>query len=276
MLGRKLDQNFISLKKRIGILLSFLILIGIIIYYFSSSRFRFSTPFKTLTQRAESLIPLSPAPQNKAILGLPHCEVKPFELIAPDTPQRKGFVIRAIQDPQYEGSFPEDHFLLEIFPSGTAQKPQIIHRFLSSYMEFDLRLVDLTGDGVEEVILISGEGRGTEVRKETLTVFQLQKVKLIPLLQTPFSGFYGINHWESVLSFPKNNRTGQTHLALTLNYDLSEMGVLDDPDLIPKEQYREYKWDSSMRRMVICARKLRSVGAERKWAEARRESLLRD
>jgi hypothetical protein len=176
---------------------------------------------------------------------------KPFELSFAETPQRKSFIVRVDHDSNYHGAFPEDQFVLQIYSPSATTKPILIHRFTSSYMEFDLKAEDLTGDGIEELILIQGVGRGSNVRSEKLIVFQWKGSNLIQILSMPFSGFCGVNHWTYSLTFPKEKKNGKSHLEVNMS-KVPLVGGLCSADQLPKYSYQEYCWSDKKKLMSPC------------------------
>jgi len=58
----------------------------------------------------------------------------------------------------------------------TSERPSVNvqHDFVSTYDRYRVDVIDLTGDGIEEIVLVSGFGRGTSVRKEYLEVFRVR------------------------------------------------------------------------------------------------------
>jgi len=92
----------------------------------------------------------------------------------PATNKHDGFVIDIWKNGAYsEDAFPEDYFVLHMYSLDKEGRRNVdlgSIDFSSSYGEFKLQLFDLTGDGIEEFILIRGEGRGTSARKEYLEI----------------------------------------------------------------------------------------------------------
>ena len=183
-------------------------------------------------------------------LGIPaRPPEKPFELSFAETAKRKSFIVRIDHDSNYHGAFPEDQFVLQIFSPATKTRPLISYQFTSSYMEFDLKAEDLTGDGIEELILIQGFGRGSNVRSEKLNVFRWNGGILQSILRVPFSGFCGVNAWTYSLNFPKEKQNGKTHLVIKLS-QIPEAGGLCGSDLLPKYAYKEFCWDENKKLMT--------------------------
>jgi hypothetical protein len=178
----------------------------------------------------------------------PRSPEKQFELSFAETLKRKSFIVRVVHDPNYHGAFPEDQFVLLIYSPSTKTTPILSHRFNSSYMEFDLKAEDLTGDGIEELILLQGIGRGSNVRSEKLTVFQWNESNLHQILSVPFSGFCGVNPWAYSLTFPKEKQDEKSHLAIKLS-EIPVVGGLCSSDQLPKYAYKEYCWSETKKLM---------------------------
>jgi hypothetical protein len=172
-----------------------------------------------------------------------------FEMNLPDNPSRKGFVVRVDRDRQYQGPFPEDHLVLSVHPPRTELKPVVEYGFASSYT-FDLKMMDVTGDGVEEIVLITGSGRGTSVRKETLAVLQWRASNISTLLSVPLSGFCGLNReWRYRLTFPQNQQNEPMHIALSLELP-NDMDLVCDLEMLPSFSVIEYQWSIHDKRMI--------------------------
>jgi len=170
-----------------------------------------------------------------------------FEMKFTDNPARKGFSIKVQTDSTYKGTFPEDHFVLSIHRPPDMPKSVLDYRFASSYMDYQIKTVDLTGDGIEEIIMITGFGRGTMVRKETLKVFQWNQTHLSKLLSVPFSD----PCWTYKLEIIPKEQNKLAHIALRLDHTISD-GAFCDSSMILRHSYLEYNWNQSKRRIPLC------------------------
>jgi hypothetical protein len=181
-------------------------------------------------------------------LGLaPQAPSPVFEIKFMDNPARKGFSIKVQTDSTYKGAFPEDHFVLSIHRPPDRPKSVLDQRFVSSYMDYQAKAVDLTGDGVEEIIMITGTGRGTMVRRETLRGLQWNQAHLSTLLSVPFSD----PCWNYKLEIVPKVQNKLAHVALRLDATTT-VGAFCDSSMIPRHSYLEYKWNRTKRRMILC------------------------
>lgn len=127
--------------------------------------------------------------------------------------------IKVVLDPKHKSeAFPEDWLLfIATDASGKILARKAIH---SSYQQFRVDAVDLDGDGDCEFIFTTGEGRGTSVRKEFLSIERLRGGKLRPVLSLPFSDYYssGKRWWYSA-EFRDSDGNGTVDVVLMLNAD---------------------------------------------------------
>lgn len=164
---------------------------------------------------------------------------------------RPGFAVRIVQDPDPKktDSWPEDSFVLEILASRTASRPLARMKFYSTYGFFDLSLVDLTGDGVEELLLVTGVGRGTNVREETLTVWKRDGKVFKSLLEKKVSAPCGVYcAWEYERQIVVVSQNANPHLRLIRRIT----GTVQSGDHaeIPKDEIIEYMYDVSSGKMI--------------------------
>lgn len=123
-------------------------------------------------------------------------------------------------------------------------------RFDSSYGSFDAGFVDLTGDAVEELLLISGKGHGTGVRSELLTIYQLKKTRLEKIIEIPVSNYFGPGVlWWYRISLIDDNHNKARYFTLELEHS-SYKDKIASPELIPKINKIEYKWSSSENKFI--------------------------
>lgn len=85
-------------------------------------------------------------------------------------------------DPRYCEYFPHDCFAIKI----AAKR---YYRFIAAYESFLLYGMDVTGDGIDELLLEYGEGRGTSVHTKHLTVLQLTNEGAERLLSVQLTGY---------------------------------------------------------------------------------------
>jgi hypothetical protein len=173
----------------------------------------------------------------------------PSRVAYPKTPQRPGFVIDISQAPNENKPWPEDYLVMDILPSGRSMEALASMKFHSSYGYFDLSLVDVTGDGIEEFFLVSGEGRGTNARSETLTVWQRDGRAFKSILSVPVSGPCGVSCvWEYERHFEDINGDGIPDLRLIRKTAGSVQE--EDRKLIPQDTEKDYVWSATQGRMI--------------------------
>jgi hypothetical protein len=123
--------------------------------------------------------------------------------------------------------------------------------FRSSYGYFDLRIVDLTGDGIEEFVLITGEGHGAQAREETLEVWRRSEKSLASILSVPVSGYWGVGRtWWYAPQFVDRNRDGIIDLELVLGIDPTSAPG-EDVSGIPEEAFPLYVYDRKTGKMKL-------------------------
>ena len=169
----------------------------------------------------------------------------------PDTPQRKGFVLDVHHDDECKEYFKDDCFELTL-SRGKGSTEQVLgtKKFESSYGYFDLRFSDLTGDGIEELVLVTGKGHGTQARINTLEVWRLTNGSFETILSVPASGNWGIGrHWWYETEFADVDGNRIPDLRLVLKVDPVPEAD-DDTSGIPTAKVLEYTFDSKARAMV--------------------------
>jgi len=168
----------------------------------------------------------------------------------PKTNERSGYTLSMTEDTEGSCRWEGDCLLLTLKKEGSA-KSLIKKRIESSYGSFRLYLADLTGDGVEEILLITGEGRGTSARKEKLTVYRRVGDSLKEITTMPISDYFGSGkRWWYELQFEKDHQIGAVIFDLILKHDSWRKDEsLVSPDLIPKETAIAYRWNAS--KMVL-------------------------
>lgn len=155
------------------------------------------------------------------------------ETIYPATSHREAFRLRVRPDESAADLWLEDGFSLEVWSDTEPPELQAALPFSSSYGYYSLWLADLTGDGPEEFILVTGKGRGTSARGETLTVYSRTGGTFTALTALPFSDFFGSGaRWYYEPTFV---RAGGRHiLELRLGWDDYSDGRAANPELIPE------------------------------------------
>ena len=125
---------------------------------------------------------------------------------------------------KYGNGWPEDYILLN-FDFADADEPDCALHFHSSYGGFEMDLVDLDGDGSEEVVLVKGEGRGTSARSESLNVYRLNGGIMALVVSTPLSGYAGSGHWwQYDCQYHDTDGNGTCDILLQLDETVYETG----------------------------------------------------
>lgn len=130
---------------------------------------------------------------------------------------------------------------------GDAKRTEIKKKILSSYGSFQLFLVDLIGEGTEQVVLITGGGRGTSVRAELLTVYKVTDSGLKVILDAPYSEYFGSGKrwwYEPIFERPKDPRLS-AQMTLVLHHDeWDKSEALVSPESIPSAKIIRYRWNT--------------------------------
>ena len=143
-----------------------------------------------------------------------------------------------LDDAQKSDSFAEDHFILRL-KAGT--DPEVKLPFSSTYGMFSVYYTDVTGDGIEDLVLITGQGRGTNARSERLDVFRVEKQGVKRVLSTPYSGPIGPSGTWSYSLEMKSHGDWQIHLKKTVEVNDPNN---DDISLAPKANDQYFLWSS--------------------------------
>ena len=178
-------------------------------------------------------------------------------ITVPATDSKKAFILKVVQvPPPPEGpGWEGDDYKIVLTSLEGEQLGEI--PLYSTYGFFRIDLVDLTGDGVEEFVLITGEGRGTSCRKEKLTVIERFGDKFHgfgfrTILTTPISDFFGDGvRWWYEVHYQDVDNNGITGISLTLKHDPIGAGVIESPEVIPKISLRQFGWYEQLGAMVL-------------------------
>ncbi|HEY1268722.1 MAG TPA: hypothetical protein VGH16_15815 [Candidatus Binatia bacterium] len=96
----------------------------------------------------------------------------------------------------------------------------ITYPFYSSYDGYRIDVINLSGHATPEIVMVTGAGRGTSVRKEILRVFSPENGKLKTLLETTVSEFFGEGlRWWYEVSYMSAENALCTDLVLQLRHD---------------------------------------------------------
>lgn len=168
----------------------------------------------------------------------------------PATHQRQGFGIEIRNNADENAGFPEDYFHLQLYAidhNGRRAKDLTEMAFTSSYGDFELRLADATHDGIEDIILIRGEGRGTSAREEHLEIYKWNNKRLKKIFKIQISGYYGSGlHWHYAIS---NLNNPNLRVQLLFKFD----GITPDAqlELLPEIRSAEIIYDPKSGKMIM-------------------------
>ena len=142
--------------------------------------------------------------------------------------------VSIVQDePPEVGDWFRDDFVLTVNENGAAKE----HRFQTSYAKFALQVIDLTGDGRPELVLIEGVGRGTSVRSERLKVLSVQADAIVELKVIPYSGYFGSGaQWWYEHEYVDVDHDGKPEIRLRLQHTPIGEGVAERPETIPRQE----------------------------------------
>ena len=118
--------------------------------------------------------------------------------------------------PEFGDYFGDDYTLSVYSDDGQISAE---HPFQTSYGIFRVEVVDLDHDGIPEIILIEGSGRGTSVRSERLRVLALRG-RAVRILETvPYSGYFGSGaRWWYEHAYLDTDRDGRLEIRLMLHH----------------------------------------------------------
>lgn len=129
----------------------------------------------------------------------------------------------------------QDEFILSL--KATRPKIDIKYHFESAYQVYRVDFVDLTGDGMEEIVLVSGVGRGTSVAEEYLTVLRIGKKALKPLGKTALSGYFAErSRWWYEIAYVQPSASNCPEVRLSLAHDEMPERSWGGLEFIPKEE----------------------------------------
>jgi hypothetical protein len=111
-----------------------------------------------------------------------------------------------------------DHYVVELSLPGS--NVAITYPFESSYGGYRLDVIRLTSSDTEEIVLVTGKGRGTSVRQEVVRILRVQDGKLDVLAETILSGFFdeGARWWYGI-SYVERAILPCADLVLRLHHD---------------------------------------------------------
>lgn len=143
-------------------------------------------------------------------------------------------LVRQAPRPPFDDWFGDDLILTVRTSDG---KTAADFPFHSSYTLFRLEVVDLTGDGTPELVLIEGIGRGTSVRSERLRVLAVAENRIRVVRIAPYSAFFGSGaRWWYRHEYVDVDNDGCLEIRLRLHHTPIGQGMAERPDLIPKKE----------------------------------------
>ena len=170
---------------------------------------------------------------------------EPAIVTMPSTDHRPGFTMTVDYDLRGACGLSYECIILALKPHGHGGLKPLRTSLTSSYGQFRIFLADLTGDGVEEIVTMTGEGSGTSARVEYLVVYQWAGSTLQQLLRTEVSEFFGpMEMWRYEPRFARDVDTQRIRLSLELRHDPPTDNPLTVPDLIPKLQHIVFEYDA--------------------------------
>ena len=182
-------------------------------------------------------------------------EIKPITITEDGTVEITNFVAdrdyaaTVMQHPDYNNAkinnedWPaEDWFKFVLIDKN--RKKVVERTFRSSYGFFTIDFIDLDGDATKEVIFILGQGRGTSVRSETLTIERFDGYGLEQVFSTSYSGHYdcGRGFWTYKRRYLDTDKNGTTDLEMVLTYD--PLGAAESFWGLPKEKRKTFRWSA--------------------------------
>ena len=109
--------------------------------------------------------------------------------------------------------------------------------------------MDLTKDRIEELVLITGRGRGMSARSELLRVLAVRAKRLKPLWEVVMSDYFGSGcRWWYMDEYPfehrKDRPTLERGVLLRLEHDApADCVPFGSPSLIPNTNVMDYGYD---------------------------------
>jgi len=136
----------------------------------------------------------------------------------------------------------EDWMWLTIHDGETQLAYMPLH---SSYGKFHLEAVDLDGDQVPEFVLITGTGRGTSARSETLSVYRFLDRSFLNLVSsTAYSGFAGGGlNWRYSHRYVDTDGNGTLDVVLELGRIPQIDPIQGNTAWVPTDTVKVMKWD---------------------------------
>jgi|GEM_PF-6934590 len=184
--------------------------------------------------------------------------IGPSDVRLPKNNFRKNLFLQVrFRDPQL-WPYPEEELSLIVSEGDNPRwrEKQIASKnFYTSYGLFELEAADLTGNGIEEFLLVTGDGRGTNVRRETLRVFTIYRNSLKEILRTKFGGYFGVDYWRYHIEYADVNEDGILDLELILDdidYNRAKLSLGNDFTIIPHEKIERFCWDKLSQKLKGC------------------------
>lgn len=111
--------------------------------------------------------------------------------------------------------------------------------FYASYGRYHLSVMQLAPAEYPNIVLITGQGRGTSAFGNLLTIYGVENNSIQPLFTKKLSGYFGegVQWWYDLEYFEediKEEGPTETALSLTLHHDPTDQTPLEDVTVIPK------------------------------------------
>jgi hypothetical protein len=170
----------------------------------------------------------------------------PASIALPAENGRPAFTVRIEYDLRGECGLTNECLVISLTPKARGALKPLQTRLKSSYGFFRLYLADLTGDGLEELVTITGVGGGTCAREEFMTVQQWNGGDLRQLLRTMVSRCYGPSaRWWYEPDLERSPDSDTVQLVLSLEHDPLTSDPLEIPELIPSARRVVFAYDRS-------------------------------
>jgi len=128
-----------------------------------------------------------------------------------------------------------DSFTLTVSWDGGEKTAE--YAFQSSYGLFRLEIIDLTRNGTPEMVLVTGEGRGTSVRSETLEILSLDEGAITPAGTAGYSAFFGSGaRWWYEHEYVDMDDDGTLEVVLHQHHTPIGEGEFEKPETIPPDK----------------------------------------
>jgi hypothetical protein len=124
---------------------------------------------------------------------------------------------------EYCENFKDDCFVVRI--KGT----RIRLPLTAAYGSFNIYGADVTGEGIDSIIIESGEGRGTSVHVRSVAIYRIMEDYFAPIFEATLNGYLSTAYdpaiqtaeplpWERYYYFKKNRQNNSMNIVLELGF----------------------------------------------------------